>query len=67
MFKRIKRLYELSKKDPIALEALTDKEIEAIPEEGDGNAEFLGEGTHQEFEDQKKADKGLKHIFGIGL
>ena len=28
--------------------------------------EFLGDGTQEEFEEQKREDKGLKHIFGIG-
>jgi len=36
----------------------------AIEELGDGKAEFLGEGTHDEFEEQVKEDKGLKGIFG---
>lgn len=34
---------------------------------GDGNAEFLGEGMTEEFEEQEKEDKGQKGIFGIGL
>ena len=49
MFQRIKRLIKLSKKDPKALEALTDEQINLIPEVGDGKAEFFGEGTEEEF------------------
>lgn len=32
---------------------------------GDGTAEFLGEGTQEEFEKQEKEDKGFKGIFGL--
>lgn len=32
---------------------------------GDGKAEFLGEGTAEEFAEQERADKGLKGIFGL--
>lgn len=31
---------------------------------GDGKAEFLGEGTAEEFEEQTKKDKGLFGLFG---
>lgn len=34
--------------------------------QGDGKAEFLGEGTEQEFKDQQNDDKGLKGVFGLG-
>ena len=34
---------------------------------GDGKAEFLGEGTQEEFLEMEREKKGLKHIFGIGL
>ena len=33
---------------------------------GDGNAEFLGEGSSEEFDEQEKKDKGQHGIFGIG-
>lgn len=66
MLNRIKRLIKLSKKDPKALERLTDKELEAVPEAGDGKAVFFGQGTQQEWDDEQKARKGLpKRIFGI--
>lgn len=32
---------------------------------GDGKAEFLGEGTTQEFEEAEREKKGLKGIFGL--
>ena len=34
---------------------------------GDGKAEFLGEGSSDEFEEQEKKDKGQHGIFGIGI
>ncbi len=33
---------------------------------GDGNAEFLGEGSQEEFEEQEKRDKGQYGWFGTG-
>lgn len=32
---------------------------------GDGKAEFLGEGTDEEFKQQQNEDKGYKGIFGL--
>lgn len=32
---------------------------------GDGKAEFLGEGSPEEFEAQEKADRGFGGIFGL--
>lgn len=63
MFKRIKRMYELSKKDPKALETLENlspEQLAFIPDEGDGKADFLGEGTTEEYEDMLKEDDGSK-------
>jgi glutamine synthetase type III len=70
MFKRIKNLWKLSKKDPKALkvlESLTDEQLKAVPEEvkGDGKAVFLGEGTHEEWEELQKEDKGLKAWYEV--
>lgn len=65
MLKRIKRMYELSKKDPKALDELTDEQIASLPGEGDGKAEFFGEGTEAEWKEQEREDKGLKGIFGL--
>lgn len=65
MFNRIKRMYELSKKDPKALDDLTDEQIEKLPDVGDGGAVFFGEGTEEEFKLMKEEDKGLKGIFGL--
>lgn len=61
--KRIKRLWALTKKDPKALEkleSLTKEDLDYIPEVGDGKAVFFGEGTHEEFEDFKKEQSGIK-------
>lgn len=71
MFKRIKRLITLSKKDPDALEkleALSDEQISIIPDAGDGKAEFFGPGSEQEFIEQKRRDDGTdKWYKRIGL
>lgn len=32
---------------------------------GDGKAEFLGEGSHEDFGEQEKKDKGIGGIFGL--
>lgn len=67
IFKRTKRLWKLSKKDPEALEDfmnLSDKQIMDIPDE-DQKAVFLGEGTQEEFKEQQREDKGFKGIFGL--
>lgn len=65
MFKRIRRIVELSRKDPEILdkyEKLTPEEIADIPNasKGDGKAVFFGEGSTEEFVDQERKDKGLK-------
>ena len=68
MLKRLKRLIQLSKKDPKALEkleSLTEEQIAIIPEAGDGKAVFIGPGTEEEFREQEKEDKGLKGLFGL--
>ncbi len=64
MFNRLKRLIKLSKKDPIEVERLLIKDIEALPDE-DTKAVFLGQGSESEFREQEKEDKGLKGIFGL--
>lgn len=69
MIKKIKRLIALAKKDPKALailESLSEEQLKAVPdvsEEGDGKAVFFGEGTHEEFEEFEKEEKGLKPWF----
>lgn len=65
MIKKIKRLIALAKKDPEALkvlESLSEEQLKAVPDvsEGDGNAVFFGEGTHDEFVEFEKEQKGLK-------
>ena len=70
IIKRIKRMYQLSKKEPEALkklENLTDEQLDFIPDEGDGNAIFIGEGTQEEFKEMIEEDKGFKNLFGKGL
>lgn len=69
MFQRIKRMYNLSKKDPKALDNLLEmgeEELAMIPDAGDGKAEFFGEGTAEEFKRQEESDKGFIHkVFGL--
>lgn len=67
MFNRVKRFWELSNKDPKAVEqamSLTKEDLDYMPEIGDGKAVFFGEGTEAEFKEQEEADKGFKGIFG---
>lgn len=67
MIKRIKRLWSLSKKDPVALEKLTDEQIDSLPSVGNGKAVFFSEPTLEEEKELEREDKGFKGIFGIGL
>lgn len=63
MLKRIKRLVQLSKKDPKALsvlENLTPEQLSKVPDEGDGKAVFFGDGTEEEFVELQREDSGLK-------
>ncbi len=65
MFNRLKKIWELSKKPE---EVSNDKlrEILGLEPLGDGKAEYLGEGTAQEFSEQKEQDKGFKsRPFGL--
>lgn len=66
MLKRIKRMWTLSKKDEKKVDELLDSDIEKLPDEGDGQAVFFGEGTQEEFEEQERQDKfGVKKLFGL--
>lgn len=65
MLNRIRNIIKLSGKDQQKLAELTDEQIDSLPDEGNGNAVFLGEGSHEEFEEQERADKGfIGKIFG---
>ena len=64
MFKRLKRIIELSKRDKKLVDKLTMEEVASIPLEGDGKAEFISEGTEQDFNEQTQKDKGLFGLFG---
>lgn len=48
--------------DPEGTQYVTVAEMEL----GDGKAEFLGEGTTEEFEEAERERKGFKNIFGLG-
>jgi len=63
MWKRWNNILKLSGKDPQFIEELSPETIQAAPEMGDGKAVFLGEGTHEDFLEQEKEDKGLKGLF----
>lgn len=66
MLDRVKRLIRLSRKDPKALERLMDKDLDALPDAGDGKAVFFGAGTEEEWKEEQKRRKGLPgRIFGI--
>lgn len=75
LIKRVKNLYDLSRYKPSDQSAAykeTDdgKSVplftieEDIPI-GDGKAEFLGEGTEEEFKQMENEDKGLGGVFGL--
>lgn len=59
LFKRIKRSWELAKKDSQVLNELTDEQITEIPDE-DTKAVFFGRGTKEEFEDFQREEEGTK-------
>ncbi len=63
MLQRLKRAWKLSKVSAEEQPSLAAK----LEQEGDGKAEFLGEGSHEEYEEQEREKKGLKNVFGIGL
>lgn len=75
MFQRIKNLWDLGRFKPsdkaeVRVKAEDGKESKILTLEediplGDGKAVFLGEGTTEEFEEQERADKGFKGIFGL--
>lgn len=55
-------MWDLSKKDQRILkelEHLTPEEIGKLPDVGDGKAVFFDEGSHEEYEELLKEDKGL--------
>lgn len=55
-------MWELSNKDPVIvskLENLTEQQLAEIPEIGDGNAVFMGQGTQEEYEELQKEDSGM--------
>lgn len=63
MFKRIRRMWELSSKDPEVLkiyDTLTPEDLKVIPEAPDGKAEFFPLGSDEEYLDLQRKDKGLK-------
>lgn len=71
LFKRILKAWKLSKipaiEDADYVYAVKDEKIVLIQAEelGDGKAEFLGDGTQEEFLESEKERKGLKGIFGL--
>lgn len=67
MFKRIKRMWDLSNRDLTKYESLTEEEIKALPLAGDGKATFFSEPTPDDEKELERENKGFKGIFGIGL
>ena len=63
MFKRVRRLWELTKKDPQALaklESLSVEQLNEVPEAGDGKAVFFSEGTEEDFIEFEREQSGMK-------
>ena len=71
MLKRIKTLVKAFKghydgiPDNVSWKKLEPEEKEELYNEADGNAEFLGVGTQEEYKRQLEEDKGFKGIFGL--
>lgn len=65
MLKRLNKLWRLSKKDPKAIEAITEGQIDQLPDAGDGGAVFFGEGSPDEWKEESRDRKGLKGLFGL--
>lgn len=69
MFNRIKNILSLSR---LPKSSLTPEHIELLKEElrkenmlkGDGKAEFIGEGSTSDYEEQEKKDQGMWGLFG---
>lgn len=73
ILKRIKRAYKALKGDDFETVLMrnpktgTTETLEVFMGEiGDGNAEFLGEGSQEEYKESENERKGFKNIFGIG-
>ncbi len=65
MLKRLRRMWNLSQKDPEILNNLTEEQINQIPNVGDGKAEFIPQGSEEEFKQFENEEKGIKGIFGL--
>lgn len=65
MLKRLKRMWSLSQKDPEILNSLTEEQIKAIPNAGDGKAVFIPQGSEEEFKEFENEEKGIRGIFGL--
>lgn len=68
MIKKLKRLYELSKKDPEALrvlENLTEEQLAIVPDEGDGKAVFFSEPSEEDYKEFKKEEEGMKPWYDL--
>jgi len=67
MFKRIRNMWNLSRKDQKALEvleSLTPEQLAEVPDSvetvrGDGKATFFGEGTEEEFIEEERKNEGM--------
>jgi len=64
MMKRLKRLWKLSKKDPVKLQALLDMPASveaALPDADDTEVrgEFFAEGSSADFKQQQNEDSGI--------
>lgn len=74
MFKRIKRLWEMTASNSISdasfIESWEDGSLQKTLKravEGDGNAVFFGEGSQEEEKELEHEKKfGIKKLFGLG-
>lgn len=66
MIKKIKRLWQLSKKKPEEIDvllSLKDKEIELLEDEEKGKAVFFSEATDEDYEQFLKEESGLSKFY----
>ena len=60
--KRLKRLWTLSKKDPVVLkklENLTEEQLAEVPNEGDGKALFFSQGSIDDYKEFEREESGM--------
>lgn len=63
--KRLRKMWNMTSKEKSAIDSLTEKEIDALPNTGNGKAQFFTEGTQKDLEEFEREQTGFKGIFGL--